>query len=49
MIKAVGLRNLIVHEYGDIDLKRLFTTVRDDLKDITAFLSVILRKLGFSA
>ena len=49
MIKAVGLRNLIVHEYGEIDLKRLFTTVRDDLKDITAFLSVIFRKLGISS
>jgi uncharacterized protein YutE (UPF0331/DUF86 family) len=49
MIKAVGLRNLIVHEYGDIDLKRLFTTVRDDLKDITAFLSAIFRKLGISS
>jgi len=49
IIKAVGLRNLIVHEYGEIDLKRLFTTVRDDLKDITAFLSVIFRKLGISS
>jgi uncharacterized protein YutE (UPF0331/DUF86 family) len=49
MIKAVGLRNLIVHEYGEIDLKRLFTTVRDDLKDITAFLSVIFRKLGINS
>ena len=41
MIKAVGLRNLIVHEYGDIDLKRLFTTVRNDLNDLTVFLSAI--------
>jgi uncharacterized protein YutE (UPF0331/DUF86 family) len=45
MIKAVGLRNLIVHEYGAIDLKRLFTTVRNDLDDLAAFLTRIFRKL----
>jgi len=28
MIKAVGLRNLIVHEYGKIDLSLLFATAR---------------------
>jgi len=49
MIKAVGLRNLIVHEYGDIDLKRLFTIVRNDLNDLTAFLSAILIKLGINS
>jgi len=49
MIKAVGLRNLIVHEYGDIDLKRLFTIVREDLNDLTVFLSSVFRKLGINA
>jgi len=49
MIKAVGLRNLIVHEYGDIDLKRLFTIVREDLNDLTVFLSTVFRKLGINA
>jgi len=49
MIKAVGLRNLIVHEYGDIDLKRLFTTVSNDLNDLTAFLSAIFQKLGINS
>lgn len=49
MIKAVGLRNLIVHEYGDIDLKRLFTTVSNDLYDLTAFLSAIFQKLGINS
>jgi uncharacterized protein YutE (UPF0331/DUF86 family) len=45
MIKAVGLRNLIVHEYGNIDLKRLFATVQEDLNDLRGFLSIIFRKL----
>ena len=49
MIKAVGLRNLIVHEYGSIDFKRLFTTVREDLNDLTVFLSTVFRKLGINA
>ena len=45
MIKAVGLRNLIVHEYGKIDLKMLFATVRNDLNDLDSYLAQIFRKL----
>jgi uncharacterized protein YutE (UPF0331/DUF86 family) len=49
MIKAVGLRNLIMHEYVNIDLKRLFATVREDLNDLTVFLSTIFQQLGISS
>jgi uncharacterized protein YutE (UPF0331/DUF86 family) len=49
MIKAVGLRNLIVHEYGNIDLRRLFATVCEDLNDLRAFLAIIFRKLEITA
>jgi uncharacterized protein YutE (UPF0331/DUF86 family) len=49
MIKAVGLRNLIVHEYDNIDLKRLFATVRNDLTDLTAFIAAIFQKLGITS
>jgi uncharacterized protein YutE (UPF0331/DUF86 family) len=45
MIKAVGLRNLIVHEYGKIDLSLLFATVRNNLNDLNAYLSNIFKKL----
>jgi uncharacterized protein YutE (UPF0331/DUF86 family) len=45
MIKAVGLRNLIVHEYGKIDLSLLFATVRNNLNDLNSYLSDIFRKL----
>jgi uncharacterized protein YutE (UPF0331/DUF86 family) len=48
MIKAVGLRNLIVHEYGKIDLKMPFATVRDDLTDFDSYLAQILRKLDIT-
>ena len=49
MVKAIGLRNLIVHEYGNIDLKRLFSTVRKDLNDLNSFLSIIFQKLDIKA
>ena len=45
MIKAVGLRNLIVHEYGKIDLNLLFATVRNNLNDLNSYLSSLFRKL----
>ena len=48
MIKAVGLRNLIVHEYGKIDLKRLFDIVHKDIQDINDFIASIFQKLGIS-
>jgi uncharacterized protein YutE (UPF0331/DUF86 family) len=42
MIKAVGLRNLIVHEYARIDVTRLFDIVRSDLGDLTDYLAAVL-------
>lgn len=48
MIKAVGLRNLIVHEYDKVDLKRLFEIIRKDTKDINDFLASIFKKLRIS-
>jgi uncharacterized protein YutE (UPF0331/DUF86 family) len=49
MIKAVGLRDLIVHEYSKIDLKRLFAIIQKDIKDIDEFVAVLFTKLGVSA
>jgi uncharacterized protein YutE (UPF0331/DUF86 family) len=34
---AVGLRNLLVHDYAEVDPARLAATVRDDLGDLRAF------------
>ena len=48
MIKAVGLRNLIVHEYDKIDLTRLFEIVLKDTKDLNDFIVSIFKKLGIS-
>jgi uncharacterized protein YutE (UPF0331/DUF86 family) len=48
MIKGLGLRNLIVHEYGKTDLKMLYTTVRNDLTDLDSYLAQIFRKLDIT-
>ncbi len=34
----MGLRNIIAHQYGDIDFKIIYKIVKDDLKDIYRFL-----------
>lgn len=41
MVKAVGFRNLLVHQYGQIDLQRVFTICRKDVQDLMTFLSEI--------
>ena len=46
MVKTVGLRNLVVHEYGRIDLGQIYTVVRNDIRDLDIFIQVILDKLG---
>jgi uncharacterized protein YutE (UPF0331/DUF86 family) len=46
MIKAVGLRNLIVHEYDKVDLKRVFEIVHQDTKDINEFILSIFNQVG---
>ena len=48
MVKAVGLRNLIVHEYGKIDWKLLFVAVRNDLTDLGSYLTQIFRGLDIT-
>ena len=48
MIRAVGLRNLIVHEYDKVDLKRLFAIVQKDIKDINEYIAAIFNKLGIA-
>ena len=48
MVQAVGFRNLIVHEYGKIDLKLVFRTIQSDLNDLYDYLKAIFIKSGIS-
>ena len=48
MVKAVGFRNLIVHEYGKMDLKKIFSIAHQDINDLNQFLKSIFIKLNIS-
>ena len=45
MVKAVGLRNLIVHEYSKIELKQIFEVAKKDIDDLNDYLAAIFKKL----
>lgn len=38
MVKAVGFRNLVVHEYSKIELERVFELAHKDSKDLHDYL-----------
>lgn len=42
----MGLRNIIAHQYGDIDFKIIYKIVKDDLKDVYRFLEDIINYSG---
>jgi uncharacterized protein YutE (UPF0331/DUF86 family) len=48
MVKAVGLRNLVVHEYSKIDLERIFEATQKDITDLNEFLKSIFKKIGLA-
>ncbi len=47
--KAVGLRNLLVHDYADVDVQRLASIIAADLDDLRAFARVASGLIGTSA
>ena len=46
MIRAVGFRNLIAHEYSRLDLDRVYEVARRDGNDLNSYLAAIFRHLG---
>ena len=48
MVKAVGLRNLIVHEYSKIELEQIFEIAQNVIKDLNEYLVAILNKLDLT-
>lgn len=46
MVSAVGLRNLIVHQYGKVDLEKVYRVAKNDISDLTAFIKSILQTVG---
>jgi len=49
MIKAVGFRNIMVHEYGRIDLKQVFQFAQKDVEDLNQYIASIFERLGFTS
>ena len=48
MVRAVGFRNLLVHEYGKIDLKQVYQIASDHIEDLNRYLLHIFTKLNIS-
>lgn len=48
MVRAVGFRNLLVHEYGKIDLKQVYEIANEHIEDLNKYLLSIFTKLEIS-
>ena len=48
MVRAVGFRNLLVHEYGKIDLGQVFEIAHSHIGDLNEYLISVFSKLGIS-
>ncbi|MDH3883952.1 MAG: DUF86 domain-containing protein [Desulfobacterales bacterium] len=48
MVKAVGFRNLTVHEYGKIELEQVYEIAQGDINDLNEYLKAIIKKLGLT-
>ena len=46
MVKAAGFRNLLVHEYGKLDLKQVFEIAKHSARDLNEYLATIFSKLN---
>lgn len=46
MIKAVGFRNLVVHEYARLDLKQVYNIAANSINDLEEFIKTIVRRFA---
>ena len=46
MIKAVGFRNHVVHEYGKLDLSEVHHASQHDTQDLLDYVRAVLAKIG---
>jgi uncharacterized protein YutE (UPF0331/DUF86 family) len=46
MVKAVGFRNLIAHEYEKLDLEQVYKVAQKDIRDLQAYIKAILKKVA---
>ncbi len=48
MVKAVGFRNLMVHEYEKTELDQVFKVAQKDIRDLNEYLKSIFKKIGLA-
>ena len=48
MVKAVGFRDLIVHEYTKLELEQVYEIAQTDINDLNEYLKAIIKKLGLA-
>lgn len=48
MVKAIGFRNLIVHEYAKLDLRQVLQIAKTDIVDLSKFLKAIFKKTNIT-
>jgi uncharacterized protein YutE (UPF0331/DUF86 family) len=46
LIKMIGMRNILVHEYGEIDNKKVYNVLKNRLEDFEIFEKEIIKYLG---
>lgn len=46
LVKAVGFRNLLAHEYARIDLKQVYFVATDGIRDLEQFLAAMIKQFG---
>ena len=46
MVKAIGFRNLIVHEYEKLDMQQVFKVAREDVHDLQEYLKAVIKKIS---
>lgn len=46
MVRTVGFRNLLVHEYGKINLEIVFRVAHENLEDLTLFSKTVAEQFG---
>jgi uncharacterized protein YutE (UPF0331/DUF86 family) len=46
MVRGVGFRNLVVHEYGKVDLETVYRVCHEDLRDLQEFARVLGERFG---
>ena len=49
MVAAVGFRNLVVHEYDNVDLEEVYRTSRVHVDDLLDFLRALLKRAGLAS